>query len=436
MCLLILFLLPMLTFMQDLLLRLLTAIFTSKPMGFPQESGLSGRPSLDNDSSPAPQVGPDDVLSILATSMPAIITTLGESDRITSAMTNISTNVIGPLLRSRLFPNSINRNVLALLQQMSKVPAASRLWKKDIADAFSDARFFGSQIDLVKRGWMGLLRQWVLVDKDRLTELLGRLTSPTTAGIMFGVGVSAARLEADRKAQLNLRRIALLILSADDDHFVGELSALLQKLEDLLAATNVSSPSSATRAEIFMVLRSLVLKTSATHLAPFWPLINTELQEAICAVSQSPQSELYNPYSLLQACKLLDTLLVTAPDDFQLQEWLFVTDTIDAIYPPDRWEPIALADEVSQRLGAREVSSPTVPGDTNEGAQGLKRPWLISDQIRETAKDEIVDRVLRPFFDRLSIHAFESTYGMGVPDRESCKEDLLADLFNESTMAN
>lgn len=404
-------------------------------MGFPQDSVLSGRSSLDNDSSSAPQVGPDDVLSILAASMPAIITTLGESDRIASAMTNVSTNVIGPLLRSRLFPSSINRNVLVLLQQMSKAPAASKLWRKDIADAFVDARFFSSQMDLVKNGWMGLLRQWVLVDKDRLSELLGRLSSPTTAGIMFGVGASAARLEADRKAQLNLRRIALLILSADDDHFVGELSALLQKIEDLLAATSISSPSSATRAEIFMVLRSLVLKTSTTHLAPFWPLINTELQEAICSVSQSPQSELYNPYSLLQACKLLDTLLLTAPDDFQLQEWLFVTDTIDAIYPPGRWEPVALADEVSQRLGA--ASSPTLGGEINEGgAQGLKRPWLISDQIRETAKDEIVDRVLRPFFDRLSIHAFESTYSMGVPDREACKDDLLADLFNESTMAN
>ncbi|KAJ9325836.1 hypothetical protein DTO027B5_3864 [Paecilomyces variotii] len=420
----------------DLLLRLLTAIFTSKPLGLSQEAALSSRSSLDHDNSSPMQIGPDDVLSILALSMPAFITTLGESDRIGSAMTSVSTNVIGPLFRSRLFPNNINRNVLSLLQDMSKVPAASKSWRKDLSDAFNDPRFFGSQVDIVKTGWMSLLRQWIIVDKDRLSDLLGRLTPPTSAGIMFGVGASAARLEADRKAQLNLRRIALLILSADEDHFVTELPALLQKMEDLLAATNVSSPSSATRAEIFMVLRSLVLKTSTTHLAPFWPLINTELHEAISSIAQEQPSDLYNPYSLLQACKLLDVLILTAPDDFQLQEWLFVTDTVDAVYPPHRWEPTALADEVSQVLGSRGAASPTMQVENGDIPKGLKRPALNSDRIRETAKDEIVDRVLRPFFDRLSIHAFESTYSMGVPDLETCKDDLLADLFNESTMAN
>ncbi|OJJ30606.1 hypothetical protein ASPWEDRAFT_46216 [Aspergillus wentii DTO 134E9] len=420
----------------DVLLRLLTAIFTSKPLGMSQDSGFMSRTSLDYDSSSMAHIGPDDMLSILATSMPAFITTLGDSDRINTAVTGISTNVIGPMLRSRLFPNNINRSVMVLLQHIAKVPSAAKLWKKDIADAFNDPRFFGFQIDLVKDSWMNLLRQWVLADKDRLSELMSRLPPPSTAGIMFGVGASAARLEADRKAQLNLRRIALLILSANQDYFIVELTGLLQKLEDLLAATSSSSPSSATRAEIFMVLRALALKTSTTTLAPFWPLINTELQEAISAVSNGQNQEVYNPYSLLQACKLLDTLLILAPDDFQLLEWLFVTDTIDAVYPPERWESMALADEVSHSLEIRAPASPSTPGEAIESAQGMKQPWLISDWIRETAKDEIIERVLRPFFDRLSIYAYESTYSMGSPALDLCRDDLLADLFNESTMAN
>ena len=185
-----------------------------------------------------------------------------------------------------------------------------------------------------------------------------------------------------------------------------------------------------------MVLRALALKTSTTTLIPFWPLINTELQEALSAVPAGQNQELYSPYSMLQACKLLDTMLVLAPDDFQLLEWLFVTDTIDAVYPPDRWEPIALADEVSQSLGVQSGSSPTSPVDAIEFNNSKRQPWLTSDWIRETAKDEIVERVLRPFFDRLSIHAFESTYTMSNPDLDVCRDDLLADLFNESTMAN
>ncbi|KAH1327822.1 Endosome to Golgi transport protein [Aspergillus fumigatus] len=420
----------------DVLLRLLTAIFTSKPMGLSQDSSMLGRPSLDYDNSAVPHAGPDDMLSILALSMPSFTALLGDSDRIISAVSGISSHVIGPLLRSRLFPNNINGSVMSLLQHIAKVPAAAKIWKKDIADAFNDPRFFGFQVELVRSGWMKLLRQWVIADKDRLTELMSRLPPPSTAGLMFGVGASAARLEADRKAQLNLRRISLLILSANDDYFIGELPELLQKLEDLLAATSSSSPSSTTRAEIFMVLRALALKSSTTTLAPFWPLINTELQEAISSIPLGAQQEVYNAYSLLQACKLLDTLLVLAPDDFQLLEWLYVNDTIDAVYPPEHLESMALADEISQTLGVRGSAPPHSPCEATESGDGMKRPQLTLDWIRETAKDELIDQVLRPFLDRLSINAFESTYGMGSPDLKSCQDDLLADLFNESTMAN
>ncbi|PIG89158.1 protein dopey [Aspergillus arachidicola] len=419
----------------DVLLRLLTAIFTSKPLGLSQESSLLGRGSLEHDNLPAPHIGPDDMLSILASSMPAFTITLGDSDRITTAVSGISTNVIGPLLRSRLFPNNISHNFMALLQHIAKVPAAAKIWKKDIAEAFNDPRFFSSHLELVKGGWMNLLRQWVLADKDRLSELMSRLPPPSTAGIMFGVGASAARLDADRKAQLNLRRITLLILSANNDYFIGELPGLLQKLEDLLGATSSSSPSSTTRAEIFMVLRALALKSSTTALAPFWPLINTELQEAIAAVPHGLQQEVYNPYALLQACKLLDTLLILAPDDFQLLEWLYVTDTIDAVYPPERWEPMALADEISQSFGTRSAAADG-PRESNELGYSVKQPGLTADWIRETAKDELIDRVLRPWFEQLSIHAFESTYSMSSPGLTTSYDDLLADLFNESTMAN
>ncbi|PGH06449.1 hypothetical protein AJ79_06539 [Helicocarpus griseus UAMH5409] len=436
----------------DLLLRLLTAIFTSKPLGLSQDS-TSARQLADSErSSGSPTkghqpFGPDDIVSILASVMPALVTTLGEADRITTAMSNISTNLIAPSFHSRLFPQNVNKSVLALLQQMSKIPTASKYWRKDVGDAFNDAKFFTMKLSIIKTHWLDLLRHWVLTDRDRLPDLLSRLTPPTSAGIMFGVGAAAARLEADRKAQLNLRRITLLVLAANEDHFSAELASVHQKLEDLIAATHISSPSSVTRAEIYMVLRALILKTSAIHLAPFWPMINSELHDAISAIGPGgQQSETYNPYSLLQACKLLETLLLIAPDDFQLQEWLFVTDTIDAVYPPNQWESVALADGVAQGLGTRTarrstdiIDHPASNGnDSSDGHHdhgGSKKAWLSSELSRETAKDEIVERVLRPFFDRLSIHAFESTYSMGIPDSEDCKDDLLADLFNEFTVA-
>lgn len=49
-------------------------------------------------------------------------------------------------------------------------------------------------------------------------------------------------------------------------------------------------------------------------------------------------------------------------------------------------------------------------------------------------KDELVGKVLRPFFGQLSIFAFESTYSMGVPDWEACRAALLKDLFDERSV--
>ncbi|KAK2848527.1 hypothetical protein FQN49_005639 [Arthroderma sp. PD_2] len=442
----------------DLLLRLLPAIFTSKPLSGAHEPSTQPKGNQDpdqlNPSSLLQRIGPDDVIGILSVTLPALTATLGEPDRVTTAISSISTSVISPTFHSRLFPGNVDKNTLDLLQQMSKIQGAAKIWKKDVGDAFNDSKFFAFKLGLVKSHWVRLFRQWVLTDTERLTELLSRLTPPASAGIMFGVGASAARLDADRKAQLNLRRIAMLIVASDEDHFSAELSELQQKLEDLLSATNVSSPSSVTRAEVYMVLRSLVLKTGSISLAPFWPMINTELQDAISAIAPDQENETYNPYSLLQASKLLETLLLVSPDDFQLQEWLFVTDTIDVVYPPNRWESVALADELSRSLGKSKspqsdhsVSARDVNGYDDEGegdsadtgsgnGSGFKRAWLSSDLSRETAKDEIIEKLLRPFFDRLSIHSFETMYSMGVPDMAACTDDLLADLFNEFTIVS
>ena len=55
--------------------------------------------------------------------------------------------------------------------------------------------------------------------------------------------------------------------------------------------------------------------------------------------------------------------------------------------------------------------------------------------MRGMPRDErLVERVLRPYLRELSIMAFESTYQMERPDRETCVEDLLRDLFDEGTL--
>ena len=318
---------------------------------------------------------------------------------------------------------------------MSRIPEASKSWRKDVAEAFNDPRFFQTNsLDLVWNGWMPILRQWTFLDKDRMPELLSRLSSPTSAGIMFGVGASSARLEADRKTQLNLRRMATLMLSADNDMFVVNIGGLQEKVVDLMTATAASSPSSITRSEVYMVLRALILKTSPVHLAPFWPIVNAELYDALSSLYPTETHDTYNISCVLQAAKLLDTLLTLAPDDFQLREWLFVTDTIDAVYRPSDWRPVALVDGLAETLDSRAGAPHSGINHLVGAQQGLRKPLLTCAVVGDIPMESMVDRVIRPFLRQLSINAFESTYRMEAPDRQACCDDLLHDLFDESTL--
>jgi hypothetical protein len=390
----------------------------------------------------SPSERADDVVGILATIVPKLPKILVDSDRVLTAASVISANVMGPSIRTKSFPDSMTKSTLVLLQELTRLPNNQKTWRRDVGEAFNDARFFGSPLALVQSDWLPLLRQWTMADKERMAELLGRLAPPTTAGIVFGVGATSARLEADRKTQLTLRRMAVLMVASGTDTFVSELPAILERLVELLGATSTSSPSSTTRAEIYMVVRALVLRTSAMHLSPLWPVVNAELHAAISSVvapDHSPSSDTYTNVSVLQACKLLDVLICVAPDDFQLHEWLFVTDTIDAIYRPAAYQPVALVDELAEELGTGTGTggAPTTTTTTAPSASS-RRPLLgpggIVDELAMDRRDELVAKILRPFFGQLSIFAFESTYAMGALDDEATLGGLLRDLFDERSV--
>lgn len=432
----------------DLFLRLLTALFTTRPMSFTDTTSCSAPPDKSTWAVPSPAERADDVVGILSIIVPNLPKILVESDRVLTAASAISTNVMGPCIRSKGFPDTISKRTLVLLQELTRLPNNQKTWKKDIGDGFNDSRFFGSPVALVQSDWLPLLKQWTVADKDRMAEILGRITPPTTAGIVFGVGATSARLEADRKTQLNLRRIATLILAAATDTFVTDLPLILERLVELLGATSTSSPSSVTRADMYMVVRALVLRTSAVHLSPLWPIINTELHAAVSSVvapDHSASSDTYNNMSVLQACKLLDLLICIAPDDFQLHEWLFITDTVDAIYRSPSYQPVALVDELSEELGSSSGSHHSAPQTESAHVMASshiesqkRRPLLgaggISDELAMDRKDELVAKILRPFFGQLSIFAFESTYAMGAVDEEVAVMGLLRDLFDERSV--
>ncbi|KAL8672866.1 MAG: hypothetical protein Q9168_002704 [Polycauliona sp. 1 TL-2023] len=426
--------------LSDLFLRQLAATFTIKPLNVNIEYPSPQRQRPLDDSLQAHRsttaLPDDDIVVMLATIFPGISKVLVDSDRMVAAANTVSAQVIVPTVRSKSFPHNVTASFLELFGSLTRITEASKGWKKDIADAFNDPRLFCRHTHgLASSHWLPLIRQWIILDKERMADFVSRSPSPTSAGIMFGVGASSARLEADRKTQLNLRRVATLLLAATGDSFVENIGPIQDKMADLLTATAASSPSSAIRAEIYMVFRAMVLKIAPVHLALLWPLITKELHEALSSLYPGRNRDRYNMHCIVHVCKLLDNLVLIAPEDFQMRQWLFITDTIDAVYRPPNLEPRALVDELAEDLDANAGTSHIASTSTHGPSQvGGRKPLLTAETLESIRNEDLLDRAIRPFLRQLSINTFEGTYSMTASDWQASYDDLLLDIFDEKTL--
>lgn len=393
-------------------------------------------------SQPASEGRGYDLLDSLVSVAPSLTVMLEGVDRVSTAVNAITTNVISHAFHAKAFPKNLTPAHLKLAYSLAVQCPTAKSWKKEVGDAFADVRFLSCGHDLVHDHWYPLLRKWCLDDKEHMPDLITRLVAPTTAGIMFGVGGSAARLDADRKTQMTLRRIALLLLACDIDLFISILKLLEDKLTDLLSADPASSPSSNTRADIFMVLQAMMLRNTSTHVLGMWPLVNSSLRRTLSTIlpEMATEGQSDNNMSLLQASKLLDLLVTLGPDDFQLHEWLYLADTVDAVYRPVELDPTALADNIAESLANVSVEADHAQQDMSTTGTKAGRPLLSSLQIsggdiKAMARDDFVKTVLSPFYGHLSMHAYEANYNMIAPDLEACSRSLLKDLLDEATIA-
>lgn len=425
----------------DIFQRLLTATFTALPSGSIAEYAVDNMQHGDNGYRQAETEQTMALLPVLNRVTAKIDLILDTPEKIAAAINNISQSLIAPIFRSRTFPKNVSVDVLQLVVEISRKGPAMKTWKKEVTDAFNDPRLFACSPELMADGWFPALHQWSLDDKERMPDLLSRLAPPSSAGIMFGVGASAARLEADRKTQLNLRRMCLLFLASPEDTYMPHLRTIEEKLSELFEASPASSPSATIKAELFMLCRVLTLSVSAMHLSPLWPIINDKLQAVLTSLFPNHSTARdYNNLTLLQACKLLDLLITLSPDEFQLHEWLYITDTIDAVYQPLEWSSAALSDQIAEALGSSSMEDSMTATSSLATSAGKRVPLLGADlgvdkgDVKAMAREDFTRAVLRPFLNQLSIHAYEGVYSMDAPDVAALRQDVLNDLLDVSTM--
>ncbi|GAO49716.1 hypothetical protein SAICODRAFT_22003 [Saitoella complicata NRRL Y-17804] len=342
-----------------------------------------------------------------------------EADKILAVSNGIMSQAITYGLHSRTGGNE----VLELLVALTKIPATQKSWKKEVFDVFTENSFFRTRIGLVKN-WKLIMQAVIENDKVRTEEIIGRITAASAPTALF-----VSREQENINKQMNLRRAAFMLLCSSNDAYLTSLPSLENKVKEVARVTRTEY---VLRGELYMFFRAMLLRFSSVHLGRLLQhflfdmqfLFNSFLEEA-SATATKEQTRAF-----AEACKLLDTLIVVSPTGFQLHEWVFLRDTIEAVFPPIDRQSIALTDMLAR------TSITSSPPSSSCGPPSLSDN-VLADLSRRQAKrapliaaktiNDIGD--LRPFLSYVSLHAYESSLAMEKPDLETCEMYLLRDMF-------
>ncbi|KAG7758952.1 hypothetical protein KL911_000089 [Ogataea haglerorum] len=362
----------------------------------------------------------EELCTCLVFVVPKVPVIVQESDKVVTCYTTIINSTLAPLLKNKN-AGQVPDYVVNLIEALSCMNQCLqlKLWKNLCYDIMMDVKFFDTPISA---RWNRILYNWIKEDKEKLDELVTRLVPYHGSSTLFNWNDS----EMSNK-RLNLKRMAYLLLISPKDSLLNNVSDLQFRVSDMLK----NSSNQSLKPVIFLLLRVIIFKYSDPHLSTLWPTVYTELQFALHQLwmrLESPaegdrvtdaQLEFDNEL-VLQACKLLDVLLVLKPEEFQLTEWLFVSDTIDAVYRDSSVPVLSLVDKISN---LRQMRTKELHDKIETRVDNLKRPLLAGHSKVESVYD------LREFFETLSIHNYESEYALLDADAEAIEKDIFSDLF-------
>ncbi|KAF9056037.1 Dopey, N-terminal-domain-containing protein [Panaeolus papilionaceus] len=359
------------------------------------------------------------ITSFVATSaLPNLRKILIENDRVVNACNNIVYYVVNPAMRGKTRPMDVDATVIQIFYELTKIPAALKSWKSPMLDLLNDNRLFNCNPNDAAR-WKPIVKAFYDSDKTAMPELLGKVASAPSANIFTN------REYEMLLRSLNLRRLSYIIFTGEKNHFLPHLPTIQERLVDIFR----SVPSPIVQSEVFLCIRILLCRLSPNNLTSFWPVILTEMygifERTIASLPADGSEELL---LILAACKCLDTLIVLQTEEFQIHQWIFITDTVDAVYRPDGWFPEAIMDQLAEMAGNLPVVSSRAlpeqfPAYTDD--RPMRRPLLSHLRHIESIRDLI------PFFSNISVSSYESVYTSGGNvDWEAVEKGILEDMFD------
>ncbi|KAJ1302793.1 hypothetical protein OPQ81_003100 [Rhizoctonia solani] len=341
-----------------------------------------------------------------------------ENDKVIGVCTNIVYYVINPAIRSKV-KNAIDnqQTIMAVMEELVKQQAAVRAWRPPLAEAFEDQRFFARDPD-AGLAWCPLIRAYVLSDKLAIPDIVGRVTTTSSNNIF-------TNRESEALARtISLRRLSFAIYCGETNGCLTQLPSIQEKLVELLRWT---AAEPIVLSEVLLCVRVLLCRLSPHNLSSFWPVILTELIRIFASAMVDPPADGSDELLLLlAACKCVDLMLVLQTPEFQIHQWMFVTDTLDAVYRPDAWTPVSLMDQLGEVIGSLPKLEQTTNSmqETFSGKASRRRPLLGTIRRAERLGD------LVPFFSHVSIALYEGVYASAGPDTDEIERGLLEEMFS------
>ncbi|KAK2464744.1 hypothetical protein APHAL10511_003162 [Amanita phalloides] len=351
---------------------------------------------------------------LASTALPRLRKFLMDNDKVAAACSNIVYYVVSPCLKGKNKPLDTDDTTISIIQEMARMPTALKSWKNTVIDLLNDNRLFNSTPSEALR-WKGIIKLTFEADKTAFPEVVAKVAAAPSTNIF------ANREYEMLLRSLNVRRLSFILFAGDKNQFLSQLPTIIERLVEVLR--NATSP--VVQSEVFLCIRVLLCRLSPRNLTGFWPMVLTELyrifEQAILAMPSDGSEDLQ---LVLAASKCLDLLIVLQTEEFQIQQWIFITDTVDAVYRPDNWYPEAMMEQLAEIVGSLPVAD--VPADAHLDADqhALRRPLLNSVRQIESIRD------LVHFFSNISISSYESMYASsGNIDWEAVERGIVEDMF-------
>jgi len=117
-----------------------------------------------------------------------------------------------------------------------------------------------------------------------------------------------------------------------------------------------------------------------------------------------------------------------------MHQWIFITDTIDAVYRPDEIAPEAMLDQLSEIAGGLPAPHDNTQNSASAAFSALSTPGSNPRMLRRPMLTHLrqIDsiRELVPFFSSVSVATYESIYSSGGNiDWDQVERGLLGDMF-------